>query len=102
MDMNFLMQQARELQEKMGRIQEELAEKTITSEVGGGMVKATVNGRQELLAIQIEKEVIDPADPVLLQDLIVSAVNDAMRRAKELMQAEMSSLTGGIKIPGLF
>jgi DNA-binding YbaB/EbfC family protein len=85
----------------MGEVQGELAKKTVTSEVGGGMVKVTVNGKQELLAIQIEKEVINPDDADMLQDLIAAAVNDAMRKAREMIQAEMGRLTGGIKIPGL-
>jgi DNA-binding YbaB/EbfC family protein len=101
MDISSLMKQAQEFQQKMGQVQEELAKKTITSEVGGGMVKVTVNGKQELLAIQIEKEVIDPDDAGMLQDLIAAAVNDAMRKAREMMQTEMGQLTGGIKIPGI-
>jgi DNA-binding YbaB/EbfC family protein len=101
MDISSLMKQAQDFQQKMGQVQEELAKKSVTSEVGGGMVKVTVNGKQELLAIQIEKEVINPDDADMLQDLIAAAVNDAMRKAREMIQAEMGRLTGGIKIPGL-
>jgi DNA-binding YbaB/EbfC family protein len=101
MDISSLMKQAQDFQQKMGQVQEELAKKTVTSEVGGGMVKVTVNGKQELLAIQIEKEVINPDDADMLQDLIAAAVNDAMRKAREMIQAEMGRLTGGINIPGL-
>jgi DNA-binding YbaB/EbfC family protein len=101
MDIGSLMKQAQDFQQKMGQVQEELAKKTVSSEVGGGMVKVTVNGRQEVLAIQIEKEVIDPNDAEMLQDLIAAAVNDAMGKARELIQAEMGRLTGGLKIPGL-
>jgi DNA-binding YbaB/EbfC family protein len=101
MDISSLMKQAQDFQQKMGQVQEELAKKTVTSEVGGGMVKVTVNGKQELLAIQIEKEVINPDDADMLQDLIAAAVNDAMRKAREMIQSEMGRLTGGIKIPGL-
>lgn len=101
MDISSLMKQAQDFQQKMGQVQEELAKKTVTSEVGGGMVKVTVNGKQELLAIQIEREVINPDDAGMLQDLIAAAVNDAMRKAREMIQAEMGRLTGGIKIPGL-
>ena len=101
MDISSLMKQAQDFQQKMGQVQEELAKKTVTSEVGGGMVKVTVNGKQELLAIQIEKEVINPDDAGMLQDLIAAAVNDAMRKAREMMQTEMGQLTGGIKIPGI-
>lgn len=102
MDISSLMKQAQEFQQKMGQVQEELAKKTITSEAGGGMVTAVVNGKNELLSLRIEKEVIDPEDPDMLQDLIVAAVNDAMRKAREMAQSELGRLTGGIKIPGLF
>ena len=102
MDISNLMKQARDFQQKMGRIQEELAQKTVTSSVGGGMVSVTMNGRQELLSIKIEKEVIDPEDPVMLQDMIISAVNDAMRKAQDMAKTEMGQLTGGMNIPGLF
>jgi hypothetical protein len=100
--MNQIMKQAQQFQERLGRMQEELAEQQVTSTVGGGMVSATVNGKNELVSLAIEPEVIDPADPGMLQDLVVAAVNDAMRKAKEMAQAEMAKLTGGIKIPGLF
>lgn len=102
MDIGSLMKQAKQFQEKMGEIQNTLAQKTVSSSVGGGMVSVTVNGRHELLAIKIEKEVISPDDPVMLQDMIISAVNDAMKKAGELAKAEMTQLTGGINIPGLF
>lgn len=102
MDMNQIMKQAQQFQQKMGQVQEELAQKQVTSTVGGGMVSATVNGKHELIALKIEKEVIDPNDPVMLQDLIVAAVNDATKQAQEMAQAEMAKLTGGIKIPGMF
>ena len=101
MDISSLMKQAQDLQHKMGQVQEGLAKKTVSSEVGGGMVKVTVNGKQELLSIQIEKEVINPDDAEMLQDLITAAVNDAMGKAREMIQAEMGRLTGGLKIPGL-
>jgi len=101
MDISSLMKQAQDFQHKMGQVQEDLAKKTVSSEVGGGMVKVTVNGRQELLSIQIEKQVINPDDAEMLQDLITAAVNDAMSKAREMIQAEMGRLTGGLKIPGL-
>ena len=102
MDMNQIMKQAQQFQERLGKVQEELAQKEVTSSVGGGMVSATVNGKHELLSITIEPEVIDPNDPGMLQDLIKAAVNDAMRKAQEMAQSEMSKLTGGMNIPGLF
>ncbi|MDA8165200.1 MAG: YbaB/EbfC family nucleoid-associated protein [Desulfobacteraceae bacterium] len=102
MDMNLIMKQAQQFQERLARMQEELAGRQVTSTVGGGMVSATVNGKNELVSLAIGPEAIDPQDPGMLQDLVVAAVNDAMRQAKEMAQAEMAKLTGGIKIPGLF
>jgi hypothetical protein len=101
MDINQVMQQAQIFQKRMADIQDELAGQQITSTVGGGMVTVTVNGKNELLAIAIEREVINPDDSALLQDLIVAGVNDAMRKAREAMQGEMRKLTGGMNIPGL-
>lgn len=102
MDMNQLMRQAQQFQQKLGQMQNELAGRTATSSVGGGMVQATVNGRHELVELKIEREVIDPGDPAMLQDLVMAAVNDAMKKAEAMIQAEMGKLTGGMKIPGLF
>ncbi len=101
MDINQVMQQARQFQERMAEVQNELAGRRLTSTVGAGMVTVTVNGKSDLVAIKIEKEVINPDDPNLLQDLIVAGVNDAMRKAREAMQAETGRLTGGLNIPGL-
>jgi DNA-binding YbaB/EbfC family protein len=101
MDMSSLMKQAQDFQQKMAQLQEELAKKTVTAEAGGGMVKVVVNGRNELVSIEIEQEVINPDDRAMLQDLILAAVNEGMRQAREMVQAEMSRLTGGLKIPGL-
>lgn len=101
MNMDDIMKQAQQFQQRMGQVQEELAEKSITSTVGGGMVSATVNGKHELLSLIIEKEVINPDDVVMLQDLVVAAVNDAMTQASAMAQDEMKKLTGGLNIPGL-
>lgn len=101
MDINQVMQQAQLFQKRMAETQNELAGQRITSTVGGGMVTVTVNGKNELLAITIDREIINPDDPSLLQDLIVAGVNDAMRKAREAMQMEMRKLTGGLNIPGL-
>ena len=99
-----MMKQIKLLQQKMQKIQEELAEKTVEGSAGGGMVTAVVNGKQELLGIKIDKEVVDPDDVEMLQDLIVAAVNQALKKSQEMMNEEMSKLTGGlgINIPGLF
>ncbi len=104
MDMQEIMQQAQQFQGKMSKMQEELAGKTVSSTVGGGMVSATVNGRMEVLSLQIEPDAIDPSDPVMLQDLVVAAINDAMKKSREMAQAEMGKLTGGmgLNIPGMF
>jgi len=102
MDMSALMQQAQQLQGRMQQMQAELAGRQVTSTVGGGMVSATVNGRHQLLKITIDREVVNPDDVTMLQDLVAAAVNDAMAKAQEMIQQEMSKLTGGIKIPGLF
>lgn len=101
MDINNIMQQAKSMQEKMAKIQEDLSKKTLTGTAGGGMVEVTINGQGEILNISIEEVVIDPGEATMLQDLIVAATNDAIRRAKELSQQELGSLTGGLNIPGL-
>jgi len=101
MDMNELMRQAQQMQQKLGQVQDELANKSVTATVGGGMVSVTVNGRNELLSIHIDKEVINPDDQVMLQDLIVSAVNEGIKKAQDMAQAEMRKLTGGLNIPGI-
>lgn len=99
--MGNMMKQAQKLQSKMLKLQEEMAEKTVEASSGGGMVKVVANGRQQLLSIQIEKEVVDPDDLEMLQDLILAAVNDALLKSQEMVTGEMSKLTGGINIPGL-
>ncbi len=102
MDMEDLMKQARQFQGKLAQIQEELAAKIVTGTAGGGMVTVTVNGRGELVGLDIEPEVINPDDRQMLQDLVIAAVNDGLRKAKDLGRSEMSKLTGGMAIPGLF
>ncbi len=102
MDMEDLMKHARQFQEKMALVQEELAARMVTGTAGGGMVTVTVNGRGELVGLAIEPEVINPDDRQMLQDLVIAAVNDGLRKAKDLGRNEMSKLTGGMTIPGLF
>jgi DNA-binding YbaB/EbfC family protein len=99
--MGNMMKQAQKLQSKMMKMQAELAEKTIEGSAGGGMVKAVANGKQQLVSIQIEKEVVDPEDVEMLQDLILAAANDALNKSQEMVSSEMSKLTGGMNIPGL-
>ncbi len=95
------LQQVKALQEKMAKMQEDLASKTIEASAGGGMVTVVVNGKQEVLSIKIDRQVVDPEDVDMLQDLIVAAVNDGLRRAQEMASAEMGKLAGGLNIPGL-
>ncbi|MBF0119115.1 MAG: YbaB/EbfC family nucleoid-associated protein [Desulfobacterales bacterium] len=98
-----MMKQAQKLQSKMMKLQEELAEKTIESSSGGGMVSIVANGKQQIVSIKIEKEVVDPEDVEMLQDLLVAAINDALAKSQEMVSEEMSKLTGGLglNIPGL-
>ena len=100
-DMGKMMKQAQQLQSKMLKLQEEMAEKTVETTSGGGMVKVVTNGRQQVLSVQIEKEVVDPDDVEMLQDLILAAINDALIKSQEMASEEMSKLTGGLNIPGL-
>jgi DNA-binding YbaB/EbfC family protein len=100
-NMKDLMKQAQQLQNKMARMQEEMAEKTVEASSGGGMVKVVANGRQEILSVHIEKEVVDPEDAEMLQDLILAAVNEALAQSQKMVSDEMSKLTGGMNIPGL-
>ena len=97
-----MMKQAQKLQSKMLEMQAELGNRTVSAQAGGGMVEATANGRQELVSLRIDKEVATPDDVDMLQDLILAAVNEALHRAREMMAQEMSKLTGGLQIPGLF
>jgi nucleoid-associated protein EbfC len=96
-----LFKQAQDLQAKLSEIQQQAAGRTVEATAGGGMVTAVVNGRLELLALRIEKQVIDSGDAEMLQDLIIAAVNQGVRAAQAMMAEEMSKLTGGLKIPGL-
>ena len=95
------MKQAQQLQAKMAKMQEEMAEKSIEASAGGGMVKVVANGKQEVVSIHIEKEVVDPEDVEMLQDLILAAVNEALVQSQKMVSDEMSKLTGGMNIPGL-
>ena len=95
------MKQAQQMQAKMMRVQEELEIKTVEATSGGGMVTAIVNGKHELMSLKIEKDVVDPEDIEMLQDLVVAAVNEGVRKAQEMAQEEMSKITGGLNIPGL-
>jgi len=95
------MKQAKKIQEKMAEMQAELETKTVEASAGGGMVSVVVNGKFEILSLKIDKEVVNPDDVDMLQDLIVAAVNEGVRKAQEMTAAEMSKITGGFNIPGL-
>jgi DNA-binding YbaB/EbfC family protein len=99
--MGNMMKQAQRLQSQVLKLQEEMAEKEVETTAGGGMVKVVANGKQQILSILIEKEVVDPEDVEMLQDLIRAAVNEALTKSQEMFAAEMRKLTGGINIPGI-
>ena len=99
-----LVKQAQKLQSQMAKVQEEMASKTVEGSAGGGMVTVIANGKQEVMSIKIDPEVVDPNDIEMLQDLVVAAANDALKKAQEMVTSEMSKLTGGLNLnlPGLF
>ena len=101
MDMQKMMKKAQQMQSKMSEMQEEMADKTVDASAGGGVVTVTVNGNQEVVDIDIEADAIDPEDPEMLEDLILAATNEAMRKVQEMVSEEMNKVTGGMNIPGL-
>lgn len=100
-NMSNLMKQAQQLQSKMAKLQEELESRTLEASAGGGMVTVVVNGRQEVLSIKIDPEVIDPEEVEMLQDLVLAAVNDGLARAKDMVNQEMGNLTKGLNLPNI-
>lgn len=101
-NMGQLMKQAQQMQERLGKIQEEAASKTVEASAGGGMVKVTVNGAMQVTKIIIAPEVIKSEEAEMLQDLLVAATNEGLRKSKEMMAEEVKGLTGGMGLPGLF
>lgn len=101
-DMGKLLKQAQQMQAKMAQMQAELAEKTVEASAGGGMVKVVMNGRHEVVSVAIDPEVVDPQDVEMLEDLVAAAVTEAANRVEEMMKEEMSSITGGMGLPGMF
>lgn len=97
-----MMKQVQKMQQDMLKIQQEMEEREFTATAGGGMVSATVTGKKELRSVVIKPEAVDPEDVEILQDMIVAAVNEAIRQAETTMESEMSGITGGMSIPGLF
>ncbi|NIS60213.1 MAG: YbaB/EbfC family nucleoid-associated protein [Proteobacteria bacterium] len=97
-----MLKQAQKIQAQLAKMQEEMAEKTVEASSGGGMVSVVVNGKQEVISVKIEREVVNPDDIDMLQDLILAAVNEGIRKSQEMVSEEMKRLTGGLSIPGLF
>lgn len=97
-----IMRQAQALQERMAKLQEEAAKKTVEASSGGGMVTVKVSGKQQLLSITIDPEIIKSGDVEMLQDLVTAAVNEGLRKSQEMIAEEMKGMTGGLSIPGLF
>jgi hypothetical protein len=101
MDIGKMMKQLQQTQARMAQLQEELATRTVEVTAGGGMVKVVSNGRNEILSVKIDPQVVDPGDVEMLEDLVVAAVNEARQRVDEMTRSEMSRLTGGLGLPGL-
>lgn len=101
-NLNKMMKQVQQMQTNMQKLQDELAERTVEATAGGGMVMVVVTGKQELKSITIKPEAVDPDDVEMLQDLVLAAVNEGLRRAGEMASAEMAKITGGMKLPGMF
>jgi DNA-binding YbaB/EbfC family protein len=99
-NMNNMMKQVQKMQREMAKLQEEVEQRTVEASSGGGAVTVVANGKKEIISITIKPEVIDPDDAEMLQDLVVAAVNEAMRQADEMISKEMSKITGGLNIPG--
>jgi len=101
-NMNQMMKQVKKMQEQMLKAQEELVNKSVEGSAGGGVVTVVANGQKKIVSIAIKPEAVDPEDVEMLQDLILTAVNDAMNQAEELANKDMGKFTGGMKLPGLF
>jgi hypothetical protein len=96
-----IVKEAQRLQERLAAVQDEVAQRKVEATAGGGMVTVEVNGKQELLSIKIDRDVINPEDPQMLEDLVLAACNEGLRKSKDMVQQELQKLTGGLKIPGL-
>ena len=102
MNMNQMMKQAQKMQREMAQMQEDLANQTLEVSSGGGMVKVTINGEKKITDLVIAPEAVDPDDVEMLQDLVMTAINEAIRQVDEAAGAQMSRITGGMNLPGLF
>jgi DNA-binding YbaB/EbfC family protein len=101
-NMNEMIRQAQIMQRKMSEKQEQLKSMTVEASSGGGMVTVTVTGGQEVVGVAIEPSVVEAGDVEMLQDLVLTAANEALKKSKELMEKELSAVTGGLNIPGMF
>ena len=101
-NMGKMMKQVQKMQADMAKLQEEMSSKTVETSSGGGMITVVANGKQEVLSIKINPEAVDPEDVEMLQDMVLAAVNEALRQAQDMVAKEMSKITGGMNIPGLF
>ena len=101
-NMQQLARQAQKLQQQMTKVQEELEAREYEASAGGGMVTVKVTGKKELVALEIKPEAVDPDDVEMLQDMVMAAVNEALRTANDTMEREMGKLTGGLSMPGFF
>jgi DNA-binding YbaB/EbfC family protein len=102
MNIQEMMRQAQRMKGKIEKIQKEVGERSFEGSAGGGMVVVTANGKNEILAVKIEKEVVDPSEVEMLQDLFVAAANAAISKAAQTMQDEVGKVTGGLGVPGMF
>jgi len=100
--MGDLVKQAQKMQTQIMKLQEEMADKTVEAAAGGGMITVVANGRQEIVSIKVEKEVVDPEDVEMLEDLLLAAVNEALKKSQEMASQEMQKVTGGMNLPGIF
>ena len=101
-NMNSVIKQAQKMQEEMERVQQETEEEQVEATSGGGAVKVVVNGKKELISIKLDPDAVDPDDIETLEDLILAAVNEGVKKAEEIMSERMGAITGGLNIPGLF
>ena len=101
-NMNSVIKQAQKMQEEMEKVQEELEQKTVEASAGGGMIEVKASGKKEILSVKIKPEAVDPEDVETLEDLVMVAVNETLKKADDMMAEGMSAVTGGINIPGLF
>jgi DNA-binding YbaB/EbfC family protein len=98
-ELQRLFKEVQRMQKKMEEVSKELETRTVTAQVGGGMVKITANGKQEIISIEIEEELLKPEEREMLQDLIVAGINEALRKAKEMVEEELAKITGGLALP---